>query len=123
MVKPMTLNREVLSEVKQSTPEILAEADDAVEYAIKVRLHHANKTRKGSPQRAADIRVAKLKLHHAMFPIRRILCNIPYKPTDFEQELKEASFALQRERRKLWKLLRGTKRRPKKPKRKRGRKN
>jgi hypothetical protein len=91
---------------------IVEEAEDAIEYALSVRKLHARRTRPGSRQREVDIRVALNKLALAMYPIRRKAAMFVYLNSPLSEEIKEISRAMQRERRKLWKMQRkGTKKR------------
>jgi hypothetical protein len=89
----------------------LASADAAVKYAQSVRAHHRRRTQPGSKQREADIDVALGRLKDSMRPLRTMIGRFPYGPQTDEarknrHEIYEASDAIQRERRKLWKMRR-----------------
>jgi|SRR6187402_1455607 len=89
--------------------DAIDEAASAVAYAQQVRAYHRRRTGRGSRQREADIELALTRIHEAMKPIRREIGRFPYGPqTDLAEHnrevIREASDALQRERRKLWKM-------------------
>jgi hypothetical protein len=91
--------------IERSNPELVSNAEDAVVYAQAVRKAHRRRTRRGTPQREADIRIALERLARAMRPIRRRIARIPYlRVTDPAEDLRAASQEIQKERRKLWKL-------------------
>lgn len=84
-------------------------ASAAVEFAQTVRRHHRRRTGRTSVQRAQDIKLALTRLREAMEPLRSEIGRFPYGPqTDAaeanRQRIREASTAIQRERRKLWKM-------------------
>lgn len=84
-------------------------AEAAVAYAQQVRSFHRRRTERGSKSREADIDVALDRLKAAMRPLRTHIGRFAYGPqtTTAEknrQAIREASDAIQRERRKLWKL-------------------
>lgn len=84
-------------------------AKAAVDNAAKVRKFHARRTQTGSKQRAADIEMALARLKEAMAPLRSEIGRFPYGPqTDAaeanRERISEMSEAIQRERRKLWKM-------------------
>lgn len=88
---------------------VVASAEAAVKHAIAVREQHAKRSSKSSERRKADLRVAQTRLQRAMKPIRSELARIARLPTTSESNtqytrLATASKALQRERRKLWKM-------------------
>jgi hypothetical protein len=90
----------------------ITNAESAVGHARAVRKHHARRTKPGTPQREADIKLALQSLADAMGPIRRRLGRLPYENTALNVEgLRAASRAIQTERRKLWKMRRKKKRR------------
>lgn len=85
-------------------------AKAAAEYARKVRSAHARRTDRRSPQRETDVRIALERLREAMVPLRSLIGSFPYRPQTPEatatyKEVRKASDALQKERRKLWKLI------------------
>lgn len=87
----------------------LAAAEAAVSFAQSVRQVHARRSDKGSKQREDDIRNALDRLKSAMDPIRREIARFPFGPQTTTAEanrerIRAASQALQRERRKLWKM-------------------
>lgn len=91
--------------IEPTYKDLVAEANKAIEYAQSVRKAHARKTKRGSPQRGTDIKIASDRLYEAMKPIRRQVARLPYqKQVEGADELRAASEGLQRERRKLWKL-------------------
>lgn len=95
----------------QVLPEkLLRRAQAAVENAERVRKVHRRRTPRGSDQREADLRAALDRLKDAMRPLRSEIGRFPYGPATPEAErnreiIYEASRAIQRERRKLWKML------------------
>lgn len=98
--------------IEMPDPVIVEEGETAIEYALSVRKLHARRSRPGSRQREVDIRVALNKLALAMYPIRRKAAMYVYHETPLSEEIKEVSKAMQRERRKLWKMQRkGTRKR------------
>lgn len=87
----------------------LEAAAAAVAYAQQVRAFHRRRANKRSPQREADIALALQRLREAMAPLRSEIGRFPYGPQTTEAEgnrdkIREASEAIQRERRKLWKM-------------------
>lgn len=87
----------------------LKTAEAAIAYAAQVRRYHARRTQKGDPQRETDIRVAKDRLKEAMKPLRSAIAKFPYEAqTDaaekYRDRVRDLSEAIQRERRKLWKM-------------------
>lgn len=91
--------------------EALKEADAAVAYAQKVREHHRRRTDKKSAQRAADLQLALDRIANAMKPLRSEIGRFPQGPQTeaaeiARQPIRDASQALQRERRKIWKMCR-----------------
>lgn len=84
-------------------------ADAAVAYAQQVRRYHRRRTKATSAQREADLDLALERLREAMGPVRSHIGKFPYGPqTDLAEENRQAirdrSEAIQRERRKLWKM-------------------
>jgi hypothetical protein len=95
--------------IEKSSPKLVEDAEEAVKYAQTARNLHARKSKRGTPQREADIKAALDKLKKAMKPIRRRIARLPYMNDESAAgELRKASQDIQRERRKLWKL-RGSK--------------
>lgn len=93
--------------------EILEQAARAVQHAQGVREFHAKRTKRGSRQRETDIRIGLERLRDAMRPLRRQIAKLPYARSEIDVDaLREASRAIQAERRKLWKM-RSTKRKRK----------
>lgn len=93
----------------QLPKEALAAADAAVVFAQQVRKHHRRRTSRSAEQRAKDIDLALARLRDAMAPLRSEIGRFPYGPqTDAAErnrdKIRDASEALQRERRKLWKM-------------------
>lgn len=91
-------------------------AASAVAYAQQVRAFHRRRTDRTSKQREADIELAQTRLREAMGPLRAEIGRFPYGPqTDLAEHnrevIREASAALQSERRKLWKMSTKTTRR------------
>ena len=88
---------------------MLRAGQDAVTYAVSVRTYHAKRTRRGSNQREADIQMALDRLKSAMRPIRSEIASYPFKPlreasADDREKMQGMSKAIQKERRKLWKM-------------------
>lgn len=87
----------------------LAAAESAVANARAVRAYHARRTSKQSDQRTRDIDVALARLREAMAPLKSEIGRFPYGPQTARAEanreaIREASAAIQIERRKLWKM-------------------
>lgn len=87
----------------------LARASEAILAARNVRKRHARRTERGSHNRELEIKRALESLHASMMPLRTIIGRFPYGPQTEEaeknrQEIKDISQAIQRERRKLWKM-------------------
>lgn len=87
----------------------LQAAKAAIENARKVREFHARRTPKDSPQRAADIELALTRLKEAMKPLRAEIGRFPYgaqtdKAEANREVIRQASEAIQAQRRRLWKL-------------------
>jgi hypothetical protein len=82
----------------------LREAWAAVSHAREVRKRHARQTDRGTAQREADLRIARQGIDAAMRPLRSEIGRTPYAHIPREDEIREASKALQAERRKLWKM-------------------
>lgn len=88
----------------------MKEAELAVANAREVRAHHRKRTLRNDRQRRHDLTLAFRRVKAAMVPLRSEIGRFPYGPqTDTadanRQAIREASAALQRERRKLWKML------------------
>ena len=87
--------------------DTLVAAASAVQYAQDVRAHHRKRTKRGNPQREADLKIAQDRLHSAMEPVRTYLGRLQFEArTDQRttERIRAASVELQRERRKLWKM-------------------
>lgn len=87
----------------------LREAYLAAEGGREVRAHHRKRTMRGDQQREEDIRMALERIRAAMKPLRSALGKFPWQSPsssikEKQQKVLEASVALQRERRKLWKM-------------------
>lgn len=90
--------------------QLISRAHDAVEYAQSVRKMHRRRTNKTSTQRTTDIQIALDRLREAMNPLRSEIGRFPYgAQTEVaeqrRQAIRNASQAIQRERRKLWKMV------------------
>lgn len=90
-------------------PNLIENAEAAVAYAQQVRRYHARRTDRRSGQRAADISLALERLKEAMEPLRSEIGRFPYGPATAtadrnRQAIRDASAAVQAERRKLWKM-------------------
>lgn len=95
----------VVTKPKLTPPEMLRGGQTAVDYAVSVRTYHAKRTKRGSQQREDDIKIALERLRSAMKPIRSEIASWPFRTVVKEREALEAmSKAIQRERRKLWKM-------------------
>jgi hypothetical protein len=84
-------------------------ADAAVVFAQQVRRIHRRRTDKSSKQRKTDIELALSRLKEAMAPLRTEIGRFPYGPQTGPAErnrqvIRNASDAIQRERRKLHKM-------------------
>lgn len=87
--------------------EALTDADAAVELAVRTRTSLRGRTTKGSAEREGQLRVALGELNAAAKPLRREAGRFR---TDAARErrwglrVRKAATAIQRERRKLWKM-------------------
>lgn len=95
-----------MPELPKTTLETAAEA---VACAQATRRYHARKTDPKNEERQAEIEASLGKLRAAMKPLRHEIARYPYGPQTasaraYRDALAAASQALQRERRKLWKL-------------------
>lgn|SRR4051812_13430409 len=84
-------------------------ADAACAFAQQVRKFHRRRTAKNSERRESDIKSAIERVREAMAPLRSEIGRFPYGPQTSiaegnRQRIRDASDALQRERRKLWKM-------------------
>lgn len=84
-------------------------AEASVVFAQAVRQTHRRRSNKTSAQRKSDIEMALLRLREAMKPLRSQIGRFPYGPQTGEAErnrqtIRNASEAIQRERRKLHKM-------------------
>jgi len=87
----------------------LKEAKRAYEFSQQVRAHHRRRTDKGDSQREFDLQQARERLTAAMGPLRSYLARSQYvAPSKLRQgyltRYRNASLALQSERRKVWKM-------------------
>lgn len=88
----------------------MREAELAVTNAQEVRAFHRKRSGRSDRQRIHDLTLALKRVKAAMSPLRSEIGKFPYGPqTDVaaqnRQAIREASAALQRERRKLWKMV------------------
>lgn len=91
-------------------------ADAAVAFAAQVRRYHRRRTDPRSEQRAQDIARAQERLHEAMKPLKSEIGRFVHGPQTQaaeknRQAIRDASIAIQKERRKLWKLQNPTRKR------------
>lgn len=89
----------------------IEEADAAVAFAQQVRKFHRRRTNTSDEQRQADIERALKRLKDAMQPLRSVRGKFQYAPQTsivlaHVETVRVASDAIQRERRKLWKMQR-----------------
>ncbi len=95
------------SSMPQELPkDAIENADASVAFAQQVRRYHR---RRSSTQRGSDISAALERLRQAMAPLRSEIGRFPYGPQTEEaqanrQIIREASAAIQKERRKCWKM-------------------
>lgn len=90
--------------------EALKEAKLATKNAQEVRSYHRRRTERGDKQREQDLTMALERVKEAMVPLRSAIGKFPYeRETNTilarQQRIRDASKGLQRERRKLWKML------------------
>lgn len=95
----------------------LDEARLAVQAAQEVREYHRKRTARDDLQRLADITIALERVKAAMKPLRSEIGRFPKQPPSApilarQDKIRAASHALQRERRKLWKMLNRSERTP-----------
>lgn len=88
----------------------LREADLAVANAQEVRAYHRKKTSRDDLQRLSDITIALERVKAAMKPLRSEIGRFPRQHPSAtilarQERIRAASQALQKERRKLWKML------------------
>lgn len=88
----------------------MTEAELAVTNAQEVRAYHRKRSERTDRQRRHDLELALKRVKSAMLPLRSEIGKFPYGPqtdaaAENRQAIREASAALQRERRKLWKML------------------
>ena len=93
-----------------SIQDALHEAALAVENAQEVRALHRKRTDRGDKQREDDLKMALERVKRAMKPLRSEIGRFPKQgktPTNLQRQerVRAASLALQKERRKLWKML------------------
>lgn len=87
----------------------LTDAEDAIAYASRVRIYHRRRFARSAPQRITDIDLALARLREAMGPLRAEIGRFSYGPQtaiaeENRSKIREASAAIQRERRKLFKM-------------------
>jgi len=102
----------------QLPTEAVDEAHASVAFAQLVRKRHARRSATVSEQRARDIDLALERLRLAMRPLKSAIGGFMYGPQtqvaeENRQTIREASHAIQRERRKLWKMQKATRRKDK----------
>jgi hypothetical protein len=96
----------------------LQEAEHAIQNAQEVRAFHRKRSERDDRQRINDLTFALRRVKAAMTPLRSEIGRFPHQQrTDTvearQNKIRNASKALQRERRKLWKMLAGTNERTK----------
>lgn len=89
--------------------DAIAAAEAAVAFAQQVRKFHRRRTQRSHTQRQVDIENALQRIKNAMRPLKSEIGRFPYGPQNDRAEanretIRQASEALQRERRKLWKM-------------------
>lgn len=94
--------------------QAMREAQDAVLFAQAVRQRHRRRTARGTAQREQDIQVALARLREAMRPLRSEIgrfSRVHASPAAeiVREDVRAASEAIQRERRKLFKMKARTK--------------
>jgi hypothetical protein len=94
---------------KELPKEAIDAALAAIEFAQLVRRQHRRRTGRDSAQRRTDIELALTRLKEAMGPLRSEIGRFPYGPQTTAAEanrdrIRDVSAAIQRERRKLWKM-------------------
>ena len=90
--------------------DALKEASLAVKNAQEVRAFHRKRTSRGDRQRLNDLKLAEARVKAAMKPLRSEIGKFPHQPQTAtviarQEKIRAASDALQKERRKLWKML------------------
>jgi DNA-binding NtrC family response regulator len=90
--------------------EALHEASLAIQNAQEVRAYHRKRSQRGDTQREADLEMAIERVRDAMRPLRSEIGRFPHQAQSATVEARQgkiraASTALQRERRKLWKMM------------------
>ncbi len=99
----------------QLPTKALEGAEAAVVFAAEARRYHRRRTDPRSEQRALDLERARERLSEAMVPLKSEMGKFAYGPQTTlaeknRQIIRDASKALQRERRKLWKMQTAAKR-------------
>lgn len=97
--------------MEQTIEQALREADLAVKHAQEVRVYHRKRSARDDPQRRSDLQMALTRVKAAMEPLRSEIGKFPTQHGTAvilarQERIRKASLALQRERRKLWKMLR-----------------
>jgi hypothetical protein len=95
---------------KHPIEDELIAAEAAVRHAQMVRKFHRRRSQRGSSQREADLQEARDRLRSAMKPLRSYLGRASSSAqtnynADLHERVREASASMQRERRKLHKML------------------
>jgi hypothetical protein len=96
--------------MEPSIEAAITEAHLAVANAQEAREFHRKRTKRGDAQRSTDLVMAYQRVKAAMLPLRSESGRFSHQsPTprvlERQEKIREASLALQRERRKLWKML------------------
>lgn len=79
---------------------------DAIDRSRATRAALRRSTRKGGPVRQNALRMAQRELQRAMKPVRREIHRTQYQgPSRYRDGLLTLSGELQRERRKIWKMM------------------
>jgi hypothetical protein len=92
--------------------------EKTVQNAQEVRSHHRKRTDRADRQRNDDLNLALARVKGAMKPLRSEIGRFPKYPkttdnAERKRVIRDASLSLQKERRKLWKMLdRSSKERP-----------
>lgn len=113
---------------ESSFSRLVQAADAAVDHAQDTRVAHAKRSARGSRQREDDLSMAQTRLKRLMAPVRSELARMPSelkrmnkggsaevgeRSIKLQQQttLRSLSQAIQRERRKLWKMQQRPKKR------------
>lgn len=111
---------------ESSFSRLVQAADAAVDHAQDTRSAHAKRSARGSRQREDDLSMAQTRLKRLMAPVRSELARLPSELKRMQStnqmehfgssvgqqaKLRDLSQAIQRERRKLWKMQQRPKKR------------